>query len=425
MKSKLNNKGFSLIELLIAVIILALVTVPILSLFTASMRTAVKSGEIGAATTTAQNVAEMVEALDFSDVINSPELLFDTGAHYMKFEGNRYFKMTQPGNIGESEHHVGITGLSEAGHNFDVMITFDPGADGSELNALNTEEITRFTGVDGSYGQAISERDNPDIVSLENSKLEANIYPESILVAKQRHIILDIYHDAAEDTANATVAYEYRYTYEFTPDPLNAPQYKELIVFSGDEVNPSEVELFTASHHGATDDPPIIGLFYYPWYEDTTLSSVFPLPTGSNDDIITIRNHGNITPTVLLVKQKDADMSDSELALKESGYRPKINLQHLNSGDDPNAWNGELYTNMVENLGNEMPITGINYNISEIGSVWSLLLTDVPDGSLVKKDELTRLFNVKIEVFEEGSISNNFSQITKDPIYVLYTSKLI
>ena len=56
-----NNEGFSLIELIIAVVILAFVVAPILGAFVSSARTNGKSQRVLSATTAGQNIMEEVK----------------------------------------------------------------------------------------------------------------------------------------------------------------------------------------------------------------------------------------------------------------------------------------------------------------------------------------------------------------------------
>ena len=60
-KRQLNNEGFSLVELLIAIVILSIIVVPLLHSFVTSARTNAKSRTTMHATAIAEDVMEMFE----------------------------------------------------------------------------------------------------------------------------------------------------------------------------------------------------------------------------------------------------------------------------------------------------------------------------------------------------------------------------
>ena len=73
MRKELNNKGFSLVELLIATVILAIIVAPLLHSFVTAAHTTVRSRQIGDATLVSENIAEMVEATSLTQLFNEPD----------------------------------------------------------------------------------------------------------------------------------------------------------------------------------------------------------------------------------------------------------------------------------------------------------------------------------------------------------------
>ena len=59
---KQSNKGFTLVEVLVAIVILAIIVVPLLSAFVVSARTNAKARQTMRATTLAQNIMEELKA---------------------------------------------------------------------------------------------------------------------------------------------------------------------------------------------------------------------------------------------------------------------------------------------------------------------------------------------------------------------------
>lgn len=64
-EEQLNNEGFSLVELLIAIVILSIIVVPLLHSFVTSARTNAKSRNTMHATAIAEDVMEQFEAHTF------------------------------------------------------------------------------------------------------------------------------------------------------------------------------------------------------------------------------------------------------------------------------------------------------------------------------------------------------------------------
>ena len=73
LRKELNNKGFSLVELLIATVILAIVVAPLLHTFVTAANTTARSRQIGDATLVSENIAERVEATALFDLFNEPD----------------------------------------------------------------------------------------------------------------------------------------------------------------------------------------------------------------------------------------------------------------------------------------------------------------------------------------------------------------
>ena len=73
-----GNGGFSLVELLVAVIILGIIVSPLLHTFVTGAVTASKSRKMGDATLAAQNISEAIEASDLNTdvILNAAPTIF-------------------------------------------------------------------------------------------------------------------------------------------------------------------------------------------------------------------------------------------------------------------------------------------------------------------------------------------------------------
>jgi prepilin-type N-terminal cleavage/methylation domain-containing protein len=85
MRKELNNKGFSLVELLIATIILGIVVAPLLHTFVTAANTTARSHYLGNATLLSENVAELVETTAMSDL----DVLFEDYVTKLAVDGTK------------------------------------------------------------------------------------------------------------------------------------------------------------------------------------------------------------------------------------------------------------------------------------------------------------------------------------------------
>lgn len=67
-----DHRGFSLVELLVAIVILGIVVAPLLHTFVTSASTAARARRLGDATLAAQNLSERVEAASLKGLISNP-----------------------------------------------------------------------------------------------------------------------------------------------------------------------------------------------------------------------------------------------------------------------------------------------------------------------------------------------------------------
>ena len=68
-KRKVNNAGFSLVELLVSMVILAIIVVPLLNSFLTAARTNAKAKRVLEATTAGQNLVERIKAQSVEDFV--------------------------------------------------------------------------------------------------------------------------------------------------------------------------------------------------------------------------------------------------------------------------------------------------------------------------------------------------------------------
>ncbi|MEG1165827.1 MAG: prepilin-type N-terminal cleavage/methylation domain-containing protein [Oscillospiraceae bacterium] len=158
-----NNRGLTLVELIIGVTIMAIIVAPLLHSFVTSAGTANKSRRAAAATTAAQNLAEQIEAMPSEKFFANAEVL-GTGAQFYKSEGaGESLTYTPigtkpPEDDKEKKHYIGIPNYNEK---YDALIT------------LNSEKPINNTKVTiGNPMDAVIDMTMADDNALANYKIE-------------------------------------------------------------------------------------------------------------------------------------------------------------------------------------------------------------------------------------------------------------
>ena len=142
--STISNSGFSLVELLIAVTILAIIVIPLLHMFITSTKINVKSRQTLRATTVAQDIMEGLKAYTLEEVraqFEPPEGAGGSGYHYptdgfyvidssMIQGGVR--ELTELEHEGEEIYYFGIENIKLQGGEYDAFIELDASTYGSK-----------------------------------------------------------------------------------------------------------------------------------------------------------------------------------------------------------------------------------------------------------------------------------------------------
>ena len=151
---KKDNRGMTLIELLVAITMLAVVISPFLKTFTISARQNNKARETFRATTVAQNLMEGLKAFTLEDICK--QVNKNSGPNSMLYRPNGYqdhaeigAEKSGNGSIGDAYvfentasniYEIGIQGIEEDGKLYDAKVLLDA----SGYSSINQEE-SNFT----------------------------------------------------------------------------------------------------------------------------------------------------------------------------------------------------------------------------------------------------------------------------------------
>lgn len=468
-EAQLNkNAGFSLIELLIAVIVLAIIIVPFSRSFISSSRMNGNSRRLQRATTVAQDIVEGLKAYNIDELkeqFNNPvdgfyvvdsRLIHGTIAEDImreqadaNYSGDPdapdvYYFAMEDFQIQNVEYDALIK-IDASVYNKDNVDPTDPD---KHDNAFNVSDMARPGSVmknrDGSYTQPvdltravldeIQERfglTDPGALSIpEGEEFSFKIF-KNMGGRIERTVEVDIkkdHTDTDEDGndvvyCNAEITFDYECTYNGTTEHI-----------FGRSTSPvGEIDHVLCAA-GITSGN--FYLFYYPCYEAQT-------------DTIIINNDSKEQFQVFVVKQVEIKseldiegnqqqlLSDSQLNIAESNYKAVVNVNDTQTNDIDNTI---IRTNLGMNLVNSTftgsvitrPPTGqmptyevekediptqvtykFNNAVSNDVNVFGLAGTRLhgTGGNDILKDKITEvIFDIEVSIYKQGAYAEDFPE---------------
>ena len=455
MKKKINKKGFSLIELIISVAILAVIVVPLMRSFVSAGELSVKSQKTGEATDTAQNVLEALQSNGISSIIDNTQeadtLKSNLSAILGVNSGNVY--ITQ-GSADDKDGKILIKNIKNGSFTFNAEVTVTPGkedADTEYYNLNNKEISTSDRNVADIYQQP-SGKENPDVVA---------VYQESGAVDEQRtaaltafkevcpdnfygetdekyydknstHRVIDINVVALGNDVKVTISYWYSFAYYIGEHTV------QRVVF---EVNQGAM-------NGSSDDGiPTFYIMYYPYdcygHSSTGLNNEINKGTikfQAQTDVINVSYEEDVKANIVLVKQwpLEALASDSsnintrkdlsstqyvdtykqtkflinETRYLDVGSGSLTNAQYLEAYEKTVGNEGAIYSNADKDLNTTDSIGLSNFHtvnvIDDKNSLTMQLSIDTHDADSLIKSSLNktvkeeRIFKIGIKIKDEN-----------------------
>lgn len=361
-----KNAGFSLVELLIAVIILAIIVVPMLHGFVTSARMNGKARQTQRAVTVAQDIMEGLKAYDIEELkaqFNDPENGFYViesklikGSIGEDTDREQNDPTARPAPAEPGIYYFTLEGVQIQGSEFDALIRID--ARNYEPGKLKTDSVDNVHGHDNAFndinmaspGSVMKGKDGSYTQSVQLNLLAAEYVQEKCGLqadegslftfktfldrggkVKSRTITLNLKDGGVDADGNACCDAEITYIYECE---YNGVTYKTSgnvspAVGSGEwvEKQPCGTDITSGNFY----------LFYYPLYE-------------AEKDNIVIHNDSGQPFRMYIVKQVDdvteARLSDVQLYNAEIGYHAVVNIE----GTD--ADKVKIRTNLGMNLVN-------------------------------------------------------------------------
>lgn len=396
LRKKLNNGGFSLVELLVAVAILSVIVVPIMRSFTTSAITASKAQSLQNATSVAEKVMEEVKTLP------GEKIRGDMSSGYIKsFAAATPVKLDESGNeLHDSEGNAitynvyrhRYTQTATSGEIFDVYaevsdMGYEEDDGKTDVSDINSTELPELYQVDSEKHFVISwEVNNYDSSAVENLAYKANASKANVRTGTKTTTITltggggSDMGSLNEVVAKCDVKYEYNGTsLEYSVFTKYA---KDIAMDSGKMGNGG----------------PNLYLFYTPGKQINSADYF------ENEKIIITDD--TVTPLVA-DKEFRQDLYVILQNFSPTDNKPAIILK----GSKINPPSGSDLT--VTANGTEVPATVSGHNDWVINEAEdSYLYTNLPsadsiDASLYKAEKKERIYATKVMVYKQGTYEDS------------------
>lgn len=419
-----KNAGFSLLELLIAVTILAIITIPMLHMFVTSARINGKSRITLRATVLAQDIVEGLKAYQIDEIqdqfngVEDFEMLNTSviaGDCTYKEDVKREIDENGPDPDDSSKAKPGkyyfvLKNAKLENSRFDVLISIDAtgyveGATPAKHDSfLNTSDVAKVTSteknsgytqkkqwIDNMHEEILKEIQDPNNLGIPKTAQDFNI----VGLSYKRTINIKLYDDGTftDDEGNtitktnATIYYMYEFSY-------GGKSYTYSYPSAGD---PNPCGNFEGNN---------FYLFYYPLY-------------GAESDKIVFECKQSKALNLYIAKQVDETMSDSELNAAENAYKAVVNIE------DPSKDHFTIRTNLGTNIVNDTFLESIHGSAKVPGQVTYQQngatmvnkldifdlggIRDKEHGADGDNDAITEfIYDIVVEVYEQGAADTGF-----------------
>jgi len=202
-----DNRGLTLIELIIGITILAIVVVPLLNVFIAGANASLKSRKYSTATEAAQNVIEQVQSCKTEAFLSDADEIY-SGAHYYTAStdgsGRTSYSLygTAAPSSADKKFYIGINNVSFDAASYDALITLDAGSSKNKTPVSISNNMDALIGMTGADGTALS--------ILQTQYASDLVDPASLtLDDMNRRITMDVTKDITNSFYDIDVNFEY------------------------------------------------------------------------------------------------------------------------------------------------------------------------------------------------------------------------
>lgn len=472
---KTSDAGFSLVELLIAVTILAIIVIPLLHMFVTSTKINVKSRQTLRATTVAQDIMEGLKAYTLEEVsaqFAPPEGVSGGSFHYpsegfyvvnssLIQGGVRDLTEDMDGHVeGDEIYYFGIENLKMQGGEYDALIKLDASTYGENKDSTASPHDNVYNGkfyaeigsvaetndggetakeTDSSYHESKKLADAVKKSAKQNigeqitdaggtlpddwDALWDDMEIADIVTRRDINVVID---DAGSKDAEgneqcmATINFTYECSYKYGGIEYTCTTSGDAGSEGGEVVNISRK--FSSGN---------FYLFYYPIYKSTLVDHIqFEI---KNTAKLLDKDHP-LLKSITLAKQirsdvdVDAgvigpDLTEAELRAKESAYLADVGISADGAPESKLTFRRNVETNMVKNplTGKWDSIMGVSY--SHGSSIMSMIDECDFTGEKASEKVTNIIYDIEITVYQTGAAQhfteNNFE--ANDDVHRLAT----
>lgn len=453
-RRKLNkDAGFSLLELLIAVVILAIIVIPLLNLFLSSNRINIKSRQTLRATTLAQDIMEGLKAYDIEELqaqFTKPAdgfYVIDDNLIKGAVAEETGMEVDGSGDPMEGIYYFSLQKVALQGSEFDALVKVDareymePGTHGNALDGnplvLNkgigdARSIDKENGTfveKDEYRQAMLKSVWPDATStqIKDAMVTDGITKDmfdnitfknldTLFTSVRRTITVTLAKSSEKDEEgnpkiDMFVTEEYEFAYQGT-----------VFTTKGDMNSLIQIDDMACGVISGKDAN--VNIFYYPLYGRNTVDEI---EIKKNSDV-------NLNSLNLLIAKQvptvqvnpDEVLSDAQLMTAEMRYKADVVIKDGSTAMDKEKFS--LKTNLGTNLAGktymeaegktvdtpgQLVVNGRPMDLSGSSQMNIYTLDGVrsPMGAAPKDGEVTELFyNVEVSVYKEGAAGKGFPE---------------
>lgn len=456
-----SNAGFSLVELLIAVTILAIIVIPLLHMFVTSTRINVKSRQTLRATTVAQDIMEGLKAYTLEEVRTqfTPADGVSTGSFFYPSDGFyivnssliqsgvREIVEKGPDVSGEEIYYFGIENLKMQGGEYDALIRLDASTygarsiEGAATSGLTTDASSHdrelngaFYAEIGSVAETSGGGDEADSSYHEDKNLGKDVLKdikeqiEDYITSTGGTVPADLADKKLEDLITKRTI-EVIMEDAASVDVSGNPQCKATITFTYTCVYDGKT--YTSHGYAGSSSGVVENItrtfssghfyfFYYPIYGSGEIDNiVFELKDVSKLFDADEPMLKSITLAKQIRSEVDAaagiiapDLSESELAAKEGSYGARLDIHTDGFGtmDNDLLLRTNIDTNMSEQAKHIDSTTGrierdVIHGVHKVydAQVTSHIKDSAMSGDNVSGNITNVIYDIEISVYETGA----------------------
>lgn len=403
---KLNNNGFSLVELLVAVAILGVIVVPIMRSFTTSSITSAKAQAMQNATSVAEKVMETVRSFPGKDIITfdkvTPTKTDSSGNPVQDAEGN---------DITYNEYRYSLRDqTATSGEKYDVYVEFSDDNYGEEetptivdVSDINSVGLPELYAINSEKHIVISwEINNYDASAVENLAYKANASKDDVKNFGTKTTVVNLTGGAGTDIS-AVCSVNYKYV-----DPSDTSKVTEL---NYNVFNKNVSDIPIAPTKKGSGGPHLYLLY--------TTSKQMNSTYYFENEVIKI-DDSTQTPSDGVNKYKqDMYIIMQKSSLDPTPNNPKVILSGTALNPESSSTGDEYVKDMLDGTW-EVPTSLTKHNSWEINKdadIHSYLYTNFNgadpnpsnklDPTLFKLVEKDRIYDVKVKVYKAGTYNDS------------------